>query len=117
MSDSHPPRTTPAVRAVIATMVAVLVLRWALVPERALIAWLGLEADTVARWWTVLTYPLVHPSAWSLALNALALALFGPRLEHAWGTRRVAWFLVWCTLGGACTSAPPKSRPPTSTQA
>jgi membrane associated rhomboid family serine protease len=52
------------------------------------------------RWWSVATYALVHPSALLLVLNVYLLALFGPRLERSWGSRRFVGFAALAALGG-----------------
>ena len=52
-------------------------------------------------WWTAFTYMFLHAGVWHLALNMYTLWLFGPRLEHVWGSRSFALFYVWCGLGGA----------------
>lgn len=54
----------------------------------------------VARWWSAVTYPLVHPDSAILLLNAYTLAVFGTRLERTWGTRRFVAFLVLAAMGG-----------------
>jgi membrane associated rhomboid family serine protease len=52
-------------------------------------------------WWTAFTYMFLHAGIWHLAMNMYTLWLFGPRLEHVWGSRSFALFYVWCGLGGA----------------
>src|SRR5213592_4762268 len=34
-------------------------------------------------------------------MNMYSLWLFGPRLEHVWGSRGFALFYIWCGVGGA----------------
>jgi hypothetical protein len=43
----------------------------------------------------------VHAWLAHLAFNLFTLWMFGPRLEHAWGTRTFTQFYLWCGLGGA----------------
>jgi membrane associated rhomboid family serine protease len=52
-------------------------------------------------WWTAFTYMFLHAGLWHLAMNMYTLWLFGPRLEHVWGSRSFALFYLWCGLGGA----------------
>jgi len=54
-----------------------------------------------ADWWTVATYMFVHAWLAHLAFNMFTLWMFGPRLEHEWGTRTFVWFYLWCGVGGA----------------
>lgn len=101
-TDAHPPRSTTAVTALIATLVATLVVRYGLVGQAAMVDWFGFEPDRLAmRWWTPLTYVLATPRPLLLAVDLLALWSFGPRLEAAWGTRRFVRFLFVCALGGS----------------
>lgn len=53
------------------------------------------------RWWTPLTYALVHYDHLHLALNAAAMALFGYGLGRDWPWRRVAFLTLASGLGGA----------------
>jgi rhomboid family protein len=55
----------------------------------------------VETWWTAFTYMFLHAGIWHLAMNLYTLWLFGPRLEHVWGSRSFALFYLWCGLGGA----------------
>ena len=43
----------------------------------------------------------VHAWLAHIAFNMLTLWMFGPRLEHVWGTRSFLQFYIWCGLGGA----------------
>jgi hypothetical protein len=43
----------------------------------------------------------VHAWLAHLAFNMFTLWMFGPRLEHLWGTRSFVQFYLWCGLGGA----------------
>jgi hypothetical protein len=54
-----------------------------------------------ASWWTVVTYMFVHAWVAHLAFNMFTLWMFGPRLEHEWGTRSFVLFYLWCGVGGA----------------
>lgn len=93
------PRVTPAVQALIAVNAAVLFL--SLVVFDHLPSWLAFSGTTLTeRWWTAITYMFVHAGLLHLAANMYGLYLFGPRVEHNWGTKRFAWFYVLCGLGG-----------------
>jgi membrane associated rhomboid family serine protease len=62
---------------------------------------LGFRLDELpSQWWTVGTHMFVHSGFWTLLLNVYLLFIFGPRLEHAWGTRAFRNFFLWCGLGG-----------------
>ena len=100
------PRSTPAVTAIIAACIAVLVVRYGLVwRAETLQEWFGFSADGFpGAWWTALTYPLagIHPLP--VAVDLMALWLFGPRVEDAWGTRRFLLFTLACVLGAPLAS-------------
>jgi membrane associated rhomboid family serine protease len=109
-SSSDPqdyPRMTPAVQALIASNVAMLFLQWTIggmlpVLRPDLLAYSG---DPLQAWWTPITYMFVHAGLWHLALNMYTLWIFGPRIEHVWGTKRFVWFYIWCGLGGVLAHA------------
>ena len=58
----------------------------------------GAIAET---WYRAFTYMFIHAGLLHLAFNMYALWLFGPRIEHTWGSRAFALFYLWCGLGGA----------------
>jgi membrane associated rhomboid family serine protease len=103
-SDSQDyPRMTPAVQALIAINVAMLFLQWTVVGTLPnLLAYRG---EPLRAWWTPITYMFVHGGLWHLALNMYTLWVFGPRVEHVWGTKRFVWFYLWCGLGGVLAHA------------
>ncbi|MBX7119044.1 MAG: rhomboid family intramembrane serine protease [Gemmatimonadaceae bacterium] len=86
---------------VVALLVAVEFLQWTVVLPADVQAALGFHREDleVGRWWTTLTFPLVHRDLTLLLLNAYAIALFGSRLEVAWGARRYLAFLWLAGLG------------------
>jgi membrane associated rhomboid family serine protease len=93
------PRLTPAVQALIAINVAVAFLQS--VAFSGLSDMLAFDANAFpSRWWGIGTYMFAHVSVWHLLVNMYALYLFGPRLEHGWGSRKFAWFYFVCGLGG-----------------
>lgn len=59
----------------------------------------GREVVAGFRPWQLLTYALLHGNFTHLLLNALALFQFGPAVEHAWGARRFAIYLLVCVVG------------------
>jgi membrane associated rhomboid family serine protease len=97
------PRMTPAVQALIVTNVAVMFLQRTVVSGLPLV--LAYEGEPLRAWWTPVTYMFVHAGLWHLALNMYTLWIFGPRVEHVWGTKRFAWFYLWCGLGGVLAHA------------
>jgi membrane associated rhomboid family serine protease len=98
---SRLPRLPRATAWVLALLVAVEFLQWTVVLPSDVQGALGFRrADLeLGRWWTTLTFPLVHRDLSLLLLNGYALALFGSRLELAWGGRRYVAFLVLAGLG------------------
>jgi membrane associated rhomboid family serine protease len=95
------PRITPAVQALLVANVALYFLQVTIVQPVDLASWLGYTPTHFpARWWSPLTYAFVHGGFWHLALNLFGLWMFGPRVEHAWGTRAFLPFYAACALGG-----------------
>ncbi len=96
------PRLPRTVTWVVAILAVVEFLQWTVVLPADVQAALGFRrADLeLGRWWTTLTFPLVHRDLTLLLLNAYAIALFGSRLEVAWGARRFLSFLVLAGFGG-----------------
>jgi membrane associated rhomboid family serine protease len=100
-NDQEYPRMTSAVQALIAINVVILFLQMTVVPSEAMQGALGFNfASAPSRWWTVLTYMFVHHDFWHLFWNMYALFLFGPRLEHLWGTKKFSFFYLLSGLGG-----------------
>lgn len=95
------PRMTPAVQWLIALNVIVYFLQFTLFGAENMQRALGFSVDALpSHWWTIGTHLFVHGSFWTLLLNVSLLFIFGPRLEHAWGTRVFRNFFLWCGLGG-----------------
>jgi membrane associated rhomboid family serine protease len=63
------------------------------------------EALVAGHWWSLLTYPFVHGGLLHLGLNLYALAAFGPRVEQAWGTRRLLSVMAGCAAAGVLLHA------------
>jgi membrane associated rhomboid family serine protease len=94
------PRMTPAVQALIAINVAILFLQMTIVPPETMQGALGFNFATApARWWSVVTYMFAHHDFWHLFWNMYALFIFGPRLEHLWGTKKFVFFYSLSGLG------------------
>jgi membrane associated rhomboid family serine protease len=127
--ESEQFRLTPAVQAIIALNLVVMLAQTAVgYPDMR--AWLGFDtAGLPGHWWTPVTYMFLHAGLTPLLVNAYALFLFGPRVERQWGagaagsliqsaaegqrptswggasgtSRRFAGFYLLCGLGGvAC---------------
>jgi membrane associated rhomboid family serine protease len=96
------PRMTRAVQCLLALNIGVYFLQLTLFGPDAVYSALALDpARFPADWWTVATYMFVHAWLAHLAFNMFTLWMFGPRLEHEWGTRIFVLFYLWCGLGGA----------------
>jgi rhomboid family protein len=99
---SEPPRMTRAVQWLLALNLGVYFLQLTLFSPDAVFSTLALDpARFPHSWWTIVTYMFVHAWLAHLAFNMFTLWMFGPRLEHAWGTRAFVQFYLWCGLGGA----------------
>ena len=127
--ESEQFRLTPAVQAIIALNLVVMLAQTAVgYPDMR--AWLGFDtAGLPGHWWSPVTYMFLHAGLTPLLVNAYALYLFGPRVERQWGgaagsliqsaaegqrptswggagsgtSRRFAGFYLLCGLGGvAC---------------
>jgi membrane associated rhomboid family serine protease len=95
------PRMTPAVQWLIALNAVVFFLQFTLFGAENMRQTLGFRLDAMlGQWWTIATHLFVHTGFWTLVLNVYLLFVFGPRLEHAWGTRVFRNFYLWCGLGG-----------------
>ncbi len=101
---SESPRMTRAVQWLLALNIGVYFLQLTLFGPDAVYSALALDpARFPASWWTVVTYMFVHAWLAHLAFNMFTLWMFGPRLEHEWGTRTFVWFYLFCGVGGAIT--------------
>ena len=96
------PRMTRAVQWLLALNIGVYFLQLTLFGPDAVYSTLALDpARFPASWWTVVTYMFVHAWLAHLAFNMFTLWMFGPRIEHEWGTKTFVQFYLWCGLGGA----------------
>jgi len=101
---SESPRMTRAVQWLLALNIGVYFLQLTLFGQDAVYSALALDPVRFpANWWTVVTYMFVHAWLAHLAFNMFTLWMFGPRLEHEWGTRTFVWFYLFCGVGGAIT--------------
>lgn len=96
------PRISRTVLWTVAALGIVQFLQWTVVQPADVQSVLGFRRGDVdlGRWWTTLTFPLVHPDVTLLLLNVYALVLFGPRLEAEWGTGRFSALLAVAAVGG-----------------
>jgi membrane associated rhomboid family serine protease len=100
--EQEAPALTRAVRVLLAINVTMLFLQWTLVSDADAFTVLGFhEASLQRTLWSTATYMFVHYGIWHLAVNMYALAVFGPRLEAAMGTRSFVLYYLWCGIGGA----------------
>jgi len=101
ITDSEPPRLTPAVQWLIAINVAIYFLQLTVIGSANMELALGFSSDRLSTaWWTVGTYMFVHGGFWHLALNMYTLYLFGPRVEHEWNGNEFTRYYLLCGLGG-----------------
>jgi membrane associated rhomboid family serine protease len=98
------PRTgiTPAVQWLIVANVGVYFLQLAIFGGDSIAAWFALTGDAFpSHWWKIGTYMFVHAGIMHLAANMFMLWMFGPRVEHVFGTRNFSYFYIWSGVGGA----------------
>ncbi|HXY31122.1 MAG TPA: rhomboid family intramembrane serine protease [Gemmatimonadaceae bacterium] len=102
IDDQDYPRMTPAVQWIIALNVAVFFVQMTgfVGPADMRGALAFAVSNLTTRPWTIVTYMFVHADIWHLLGNMWMLFVFGPRVEHAWGTRSFAFYYVLCGLGG-----------------
>ena len=104
--DQDSPRLTPAVQWLIAINIAIYFLQLTLFGDQNTAHALAFERyDLTERPWTIFTYMFVHKGFVHLAVNMYMLFLFGPRVERAWGSGKLAGYYVWCGLGGCFVHA------------
>ena len=99
--DEDYPRMTPAVQVLLAINIAIFFLQSTILNSSDTQAALAFTYnDLPRRWWSVATYMFVHASLLHVALNMYTLWIFGPRLEHRWGSRKFTVFYLLSGLGG-----------------
>lgn len=106
VDDQDYPRMTRVVQALIFINVAVAFVGAALVKNAVLQSVFAFRQGPIAEtWWTAFTYMFLHAGLLHLAFNMYTLWIFGPRLEHVWGSRSFGLFYLWCGIGGAVAHA------------
>jgi membrane associated rhomboid family serine protease len=100
--DQDYPRITPGVKWLIDINVAIAFLGWTIVNPQALQIALGFQASDFQnkQWWSLVTYMFAHGGVMHLAVNMYMLWIFGPRLEHSWGTPSFTRLYLFSGLGG-----------------
>ena len=91
---------TPAVQALIAINVAIWFVTFAIWRDLGTLLAFRWSPGEPFHWWTAVTFLFVHTSAWHVGATVAALWAFGPRLEHAWGSKRFLRFYLFAGLGG-----------------
>ena len=106
VDDQDYPRMTRVVQALIAINIAVAFVGATVVQDSVLQSLFAFRQGPISEtWWTAFTYMFLHAGLLHLAFNLYTLWIFGPRLEHVWGSRSFALFFVWCGIGGAVAHA------------
>ncbi len=96
---------TPWVRRLIVANLVVFLLQVTLFVSPAFLTTFGFAPLTaVARPWTFLTYMFLHGNFLHLAVNLLALFVFGPQVEERMGGGAFLRYYLLCGLGGAALS-------------
>jgi len=55
--------------------------------------------------WQLLTYALLHGNLMHLFFNGFAIWMFGSQIEHYWGEKKYAIYLVVCIIGSGLANA------------
>lgn len=55
--------------------------------------------------WQLITYALLHGNLMHLFFNGFAIWMFGSQIEHYWGEKRYAIFIIACILGSGLANA------------
>ena len=93
---------TPWVRRLFVANLVVFLLQITLFVSPDFVASFGfVPLDAVARPWTFFTYMFLHANFLHLAVNLLALFLFGPQVEERMGGGAFLGYYLLCGLGGA----------------
>jgi membrane associated rhomboid family serine protease len=94
------PRRPWATRGIVAAAVGIYLVQASFLAPGDVESMLGFAtSDLGRRWWTLLTFTLVHASLWPLLINATVLLVFGTRLERGWGSGEFIRFYASCALG------------------
>src|SRR2546428_12771174 len=96
---------TPWVRRLIVANLVVFLLQVTLFVSPAFLTTFGFAPlAAVARPWTFVTYMFLHGNFLHLAVNMLALFVFGPQVEERMGGAAFLRYYLLCGLGGAALS-------------
>ena len=72
---------------------------WPLGASDAMMTRLGLGDAPSFQVWQLLTYGFLHGGTLHIAVNMFALWMFGVALENLWGSRRFAFYFLFCVIG------------------
>lgn len=72
---------------------------WPLGAPDAVMTPMGMEEVPPFQIWQVLTYGFLHGGMFHLLVNMFALWMFGVALENLWGSRRFAFYFLFCVVG------------------
>jgi membrane associated rhomboid family serine protease len=90
----------PFVRTVVGSCLALYFLQLTVLAPADVEAALGFASGNLGqRWWTVVSFPVVHAKLWPLVVNVGVVGLFGSYLERRWGTAEYARYFAICALG------------------
>jgi membrane associated rhomboid family serine protease len=96
---------TPWVRRLMVANLVVFLLQVTLFVSPAFLATFGFSPlGAVVRPWTFVTYMFLHGNFLHLAVNLLALFVFGPQVEERMGGGAFLRYYLLCGLGGAALS-------------
>lgn len=105
MIESPDRRITPWVGRILAINAVVLLLQQTILTSDSLAQLLSFDSSlALQRPWTFITYMFVHSGILHLAGNSLALFVFGPTVEHRFGSRTFLVYYLVCGVGAALFS-------------
>ena len=105
MIESPDRRITPWVGRLLAINAVVLLLQQTIFTSDYLAQLLSFDSSFVLqRPWTLITYVFIHGGILHLAANSLALFVFGPPVEHRFGSSRFIAYYMLCGVGAALFS-------------
>jgi membrane associated rhomboid family serine protease len=110
----------PFVRTLLIAAFALFFLQLTVLAPADLAAALGFSTAALGqKWWTVVTFPLVHSELLPLVVNMGVIGLFGAHLERRWGTVEYARYFAICALGAwiSCVAIAPSGTPLTGSAA
>jgi membrane associated rhomboid family serine protease len=105
MIETPDRRITPWVGRILAINAVVLLLQQTILTSDTLAHLLSFDSSlALQRPWTFFTYMFVHGGILHLAGNSLALFVFGPTVEHRFGSRVFFAYYLLCGVGAAAFS-------------